>query len=103
MGMETHHYIFQSRHLPEQIDDLIGSGNACCADFKASFTLDVLSVKQDLALVWLIHAGNAVKHRGLARTVRSNQAGDFSLFDLEAGIVDSSDSTKLDGYIVRFQ
>src|SRR5689334_13214829 len=64
---------------------------------------DILSEKDDLALVALKHAGDEVEHSRLAGTVRADEAEDFAGHNLEANMTHGLEAAEAFHEIVDHQ
>src|SRR5438128_9097679 len=57
----------------------------------------VIMPEPDAAAAWLVEAGDAVEHRGLAGAVRADQRGDVAALRREAQVVDRNKAAEPHG------
>ena len=75
------------RAMPGPVD--LGGGHA----------VGVLAVEQDGAPGGLVHLGQQVEHRGLARAVGADEAGDLGAADGEVEVIDSGQAAEVDAQV----
>src|SRR5262249_52395549 len=83
----AHHDVFHHAQARKRLHQLKRAAKACAADLIGAPTIDARPRQTDFARVRAIDAGNEIEAGGLARTVRTNQAHDFSLGDIEARLL----------------
>lgn len=95
--------VFQHRHFLEQANILEGTGDARVDDLMSLLPVHPLTVQVERALRGLIHAGDQVEHRGLARAVEADQAHQLRLTNLNIEVADRFQSAELNAQILAPQ
>jgi len=104
-----HHQVFQNGHTAKQTDILEGTGN-----FRLSRNLEVrLALQKMLFSVGAVHhqttfsrliePGDAVKHCGFTRTVRSDKRSNITAPNIEAQVANSGQTAKAHGQVFDLQ
>ena len=81
-GVGADHDVVQRGHVGEQADVLERAGDAEPGDLVGPAPGEVGAREPDLALGRLVHAGDDVEHRRLARSVGPDQGEDLALVDV---------------------
>src|SRR5262245_6150754 len=90
----AHNDVLHHAQARKRLHQLKGAGKSCAADLIGAPTIDTPPRQPDLARVRTIDAGNQIKAGGLARTVGTNQAHDFSRGDVEARLLDGFEAAE---------
>ena len=86
--------VVKHRHILKKSDVLECTGNACTVYFDSVFAGDVLSVKNDCAVCWLINACEHIEDSGLSCSVRSNKTIELTFFYCYAELVNCTESAE---------
>ena len=86
--------VVKHRHILKKSDVLECTGNACTVYFDSVFAGDVLSVKNDCAVCWLINACEHIEDSGLSCSVRPNKTIELTFFYCYAELVNCSESAE---------
>ena len=87
----------------KQADVLEGAGDAGPVDLGSAHAVGVLAIEQDGAPGGLIHLGEQVEHRGLARAVGADKAGNLCAADGEVELIDSGQAAEVDAQVLALQ
>src|SRR5207253_3070266 len=77
------HHVLEHGHGREQMDRLEGPGDAEPGDVVRLEAEDVMSVERDVSGVGVVEPGDHVEERGLPRSVRTDDADDLALLDVQ--------------------
>ncbi len=91
---DADHHVVERGQVGEQPQVLEGARDAGVHDRLRPQAVEPAAAKRDAALVRLQEAGDDVEDRGLARAVRTDQAGDAALLDGEAAILQRMQSAE---------
>ena len=94
--MQADLHIVLHGQVVEQPDVLEGAGDAHAVDLGGVFAVGVDAVQQDGAPGGLIDLGEQVEHRGLARAVGADEAGDLGAAHGDIELVDSGEAAEVD-------
>ncbi|MPN37712.1 hypothetical protein SDC9_185232 [bioreactor metagenome] len=96
------HVVFHRKGFKKP-DVLEGSGNAHLIELVGLFARRILAIQQDGAAGRGIYVGDQVKHSGFARTVGTNQAGNFRATDGKVEIVHGAQTAEINAQMPDIQ
>ena len=96
-------HIVLHAHVAKEADVLEGAGHAQFVGLHGVHAGGVLAVDHDGAGGGLVDLGQQVEHRGLARAVGADEAGDLGLADGEVEVLHGLEAAELDAQMPRFQ
>ena len=96
-------HVFLHRHVAEEADVLERAGDAQLVGLHGVHAGGVLAVEDDHAGGGLVDLGQEVKHRGLARAVGADEAGDLGLADGEVEVLHGLQAAELHAQVAGFQ
>ena len=99
LGIHRHGDVFLYRQVIEQADVLEGTGDTGPVHLSGGHVVGVLPVQKDGAVGRLIHLGQQVEHRGLARAVGADETGDLRPADHEVEIIHGLQAAEGDAQI----
>src|SRR5579859_2625671 len=100
-GVGADHDVVQRGHVGEEPDVLEGAGQAQAGDLVGPAAGQVDTGEAGLALGRLIHVGEDVERRRLARPVRTDQGEDLALVDVQVELGDRHDPAEADGQVAQ--
>ena len=101
--MQADLHVVLHTQVGKQADVLEGAGDAGPVDLGSAHAVGVLAIEQDGAPGGLIHLGEQVEHRGLARAVGADKAGNLCAADGEVELIDSGQAAEVDAQVLALQ
>src|SRR6185295_17242302 len=92
--MHSYQNVFDHGHAAEKADVLKRSGDAAFCNLVRTKTDQRLFFEGDLALFRTVDPCQGIEESCFARAIRSDNAGDLSLFQLKVHLVDGGKPTK---------
>src|SRR4030042_2725379 len=90
-----YHHVLEDAPPSRDFHDLKSPAHALAIGHEGFKPCDLFPLKDHLARIRLMVANDAVKERRLPRTIRSDQANDFALLDLEGDMAVGHNATEV--------
>ena len=103
LAVRTHHHVLEQRHRGEQRQVLEGAGDAELGDAVRRHVEQVAARGTSPPAGGLVDAADDVEHRGLAGTVRPDEAADLALVDAERQAVERHDAAEADRHVLHVE
>ena len=99
MDVGTDHDIFNHTQLCKHFWILEGAGHAQSYDVLGAFARDLVSIKFNAAFRGFVQSGQKVENSCFPRAIGTDDADDFTLFDMKGHMVNSDQPAKMDRQI----
>ena len=101
--VEADLHVVLHRQVVEQADVLEGTGDARLVHLGGGHAVGVLAVEEDGAPGGMVHLGQQVENRGLARAVGADEAGDLGGTYGDVELVDGGEAAEVDAQVLALQ
>jgi hypothetical protein len=99
----SHHHVLLAGETSKKADVLKGTADSLLGDPVRREAPNLLPLEEDAAFCWAVDPSDQVEAGGLPCPVRSDQAEEIALEQLEGDLIDSSETAKADRRLVQLQ
>ena len=96
-------YVIFHTQLVKEADVLEGAGDSRTVDLDRVHAVGILAINEDGAPGGLVHLGQQVKDRGLARAVGTDESGDLGPSHREIEVIDGGQSAEINAQVAALQ